>query len=293
MGTSYYGGELGLSLQEQLDLRDRLGGNRGGGYSSSSGSYSSGGYRPLTDTVGSGGVTDINAANRANQTLANQARIPGSAGLEAKSSSNIADQLMGKIPEDVLAMLGQGAGERAVGSGMIGAPASEAAYRRALGLTSIGQQEAGQKNLSAAYARNPGAPLYNAGEMVITPLQQAQLDLTRRGQDISAANRGGGGGGGGGTRATGDGSGGQQGGGLTGADLFGPGYGRYGNVFSGANEWAPFSGFTHESGGSPAPEGFYPTSSGSMYMGTNDGYDTAQYFDNYGWLDEAVGNYNN
>jgi hypothetical protein len=285
MGTSYYGGELGLSLDEQLDLRDRVSGGGMGGYSpyGTGGSYSS--------TGATYDVAAINASNRANQMLANQARIPGAADMEAKSSANIADQLMGKIPEDVLAMLGQGAGERAVGTGMIGAPASEAAYRRALGLTSIGQQEAGQKNLSAAYARNPAAPLYNAGEFAITPYQQAQLNLQRRAQDISASRGGGGGGGGGGTRATGEGSGGQQGT-LTGADLFGPGYGRYGNVYSGANEWTPYSPTSYSEGDSPALEGFYPTSSGEMFMGDPGDYEAARYF-NGGWLDEAVGNYNN
>jgi hypothetical protein len=254
-------------------------------YNPSTGTY--GGYAAPAGSAVTGTVADVNAQNRANQTLANQARIPGAAGLEAKSSANIADQLMGKIPEDVLAMLGQGAGERSVGTGMIGAPASEAAYRRALGLTSIGQQEAGQKNLSAAYARNPGAPLYNAGEFAITPLQQAQLDLTRRGQDLSfAARNSGGGGGGGSTRVTGDGSGGQKDT-LTGADLFGPGYGRYGNVYSGSNEWSPYSPAPYSEGSSPALEGFYPTSSGEMFMGDPADYEASQYF-NGGWLDEAA-----
>lgn len=211
----------------QTQRNQALGGQMYTNYNPSTGTY--GGFIAPGGGGSTGTAASVNAQNRANQLLANQGRIPGAAGMEEQSSSMIADQLMGKIPEDVLAMLGQGAGQRAVSSGMIGAPASEAAYRRALGLTSIGQQEAGQKNLSAAYARNPAAPLYNAGELVITPYQQAQLDLTRRGQDLSfAARNSGGGGGGGGYRPSGSTGQGTVSSGrvLTGEDLFAPEAGR-------------------------------------------------------------------
>jgi len=122
---------------------------------------------------------EINTINRTAQQMANLGRIPGAAGLEAQSSRNIQQQLAGQVPTDVLNMLGTQAAERGVAMGMSGSPAANAAYMRALGLTSIGQQEAGQRSLSAAYARNPAAPIFDVTSQITTPYQKAQLQLQR------------------------------------------------------------------------------------------------------------------
>lgn len=146
--------------------------NRGG-----SGAASGIDYGP-TGPGSSGEITQIsdliNQINRGAQTKANEARIPMAPTLEAQSSRNIQGELQGQLPPDVLALIGQQAAEAGVASGSVGSPA---AYLKALGLTSLQQEETGQRDLSAAYARNPAAPIYDASGQLITPYQAAQLRL--------------------------------------------------------------------------------------------------------------------
>jgi len=120
----------------------------------------------------------INQINRGAQTQANQARIPQNPQLEAQSSSNISSELQGQLPPDVLALLGENAAQAGVASG---SPGNPAAYLRALGLTSLQQQQTGQANLTAADARNPAAPIYNPSQQLITPYESAQLGLEAAG----------------------------------------------------------------------------------------------------------------
>lgn len=119
----------------------------------------------------------INAINQKAQQAANAGRIPNATGLEAQSSANIANYLAGKVPIDVINQIGQQAAQRGVATGSPLGANTNAAYLRALGLTSLDLMNQGQNQLTSALARNPAAPLYNAGELVITPTQQAQLDL--------------------------------------------------------------------------------------------------------------------
>lgn len=122
-----------------------------------------------------GQISDIiNQINRNAQTAANQARIPQAPALEAQSSQNIAGQLGGQLPADVTQQLAEAAAGAGVQSGSYGTPAG---YLKALGLTSYDMTQAGQQNLSAAYARNPAAPIYDASGQLITPYQSAQLGL--------------------------------------------------------------------------------------------------------------------
>lgn len=117
-------------------------------------------------------LTDmVNKLNIGGQTAANQARIPGAAGLEATSSANIGQELAGQLSPDVINLLQQQGAERGVGMGSPGSDNSNAAYLRALGLTSLQQQQLGQQNLSQAYARNPGAQVFNPASQFITPAQ--------------------------------------------------------------------------------------------------------------------------
>lgn len=156
-----------------------------------------------------GAISDlINSINKAAQTSALNARIPGAADLEKKSSDVIKTELGGGVPPDVLRLLQQQAAERGVGTG-IGptSPNANAAYLRALGLTSLDQIQAGEKNLTAADARNPAAPIFDPTKLLMTPEQLAatnlgymsEADRTALEQERLAleAARGGGGGGGG------------------------------------------------------------------------------------------------
>lgn len=57
-----------------------------------------------------------------------------------------------------------------------GGPNANAAYLRALGLTSLGMQQQGEQNLSGAVARTPRTPLLDPASFFVTPgqLQEAQ-----------------------------------------------------------------------------------------------------------------------
>jgi hypothetical protein len=218
--------------------------------------------------------------------------------MEDQSTKMIEDQLLGKVPEDVISLLGQQAAERGIATGMPGSGNMNAAYLRALGLTSIGQQQQGQQNLSAAYARNPAAPIMNAESMVITPLQQAQLDLNRYQAEtgrLGVMRSGGGGGGGYYPRTSGTGN--EGGGGyIPASTLFGSS--RRGESFT-PSVWQPstVSNVMANQGSVPLGSsgyGYQPTSSGTMYIGTEGGYNpspantltsgTGSYYDYTGGL---------
>jgi hypothetical protein len=145
--------------------------NQAIGSTSGVGGYSAGAPPDL------GSLTQmINNLNLQGQQASNAGRIPGSAGLEAQSSQNIGSELGGNVPVDVQNLLAQQAAERGVGMGSPGSANSNSAYLRALGLTSLQQQQQGQANLSSADARNPGAPLFNPTSMLLNPAQAGQLN---------------------------------------------------------------------------------------------------------------------
>jgi len=150
---------------------------------------------------------EINAINRTGQSAALNARIPNAPALEAASSANIQSELAGELPADVLANLRQAAAERGVATGTVGSPNSNAAYLRALGLTSLDLTRMGQQELSAADARNPAAPLFDPTTQLLTPYQAGTLSLEqerqqnelllarqRLAQQAALGGRGGGGG---------------------------------------------------------------------------------------------------
>lgn len=123
-----------------------------------------------------GQLTDlINTMNRNAQKQSLEARIPNNPALEAKSSANIGSELGGQVPTDVMNLLGQQAAERGVATGAVGSPNANAAYLRALGLTSLGMQEQGQQDLTRADARNPAAPIFDPTTQLITPYQGALI----------------------------------------------------------------------------------------------------------------------
>lgn len=159
----------------------------------------------------------INSINLAATKTANQSRIPNELALETKSSANIADELKGDVPQDVKNLLAQQAAERGIGGGGdTTSPNANAAYLRALGLTSLNEMDVGQKNLTAATNRNPAAPITDPSKFTLTPAQMAQLELEYKTEADRAAeeerrlalSRGGGGGGRGGFGYYGGGGGG-------------------------------------------------------------------------------------
>ena len=104
-------------------------------------------------------INQINATQQAAQHQANLGRIPGAEGLEAQSSQNIAGLLN---PPTQFAEIDVPSAARAVASGTVGSPFAGVTGLQLSENERLRRQAAGQQQLSAAYARNPSAPIANA-----------------------------------------------------------------------------------------------------------------------------------
>lgn len=103
-----------------------------------------------------------------------QANLPGYQGMIGQSSANIGQELQGQVPSDVVNQILQSAAERGIVTGSPGSPNANAAYLRALGLTSLGQMQTGEQNLTAAIGRTPQAAPMNLSPFLVTPAQQQE-----------------------------------------------------------------------------------------------------------------------
>ena len=110
------------------------------------------------------GQANADAQALADQILANNAQaFPGAAGLQGQASTDIASQLAGTLPQDVVNQLSTQAAERGVSTGDPGGANNTAALLQALGLTSLSQVNQGESALNTALAsnrvENPVAPV--------------------------------------------------------------------------------------------------------------------------------------
>lgn len=119
------------------------------------------------------GTAGASAAGAQQQYLQN---LPGYAGLTSAASQNIASDLAGHISPDVVNQLSQLAAERGVGFGG-GSPNANAALMAALGKTSMGLQQQGQQELTAAIGRTPVGPAFNPASFLVSPEQQQQAGM--------------------------------------------------------------------------------------------------------------------
>jgi hypothetical protein len=70
-------------------------------------------------------------------------------------------------------LLAEQSAERGVSTGEApGSPNTNAAYLQALGLTSLGQEQQGQTNLSQLIGETPTGASYNPASSFVTPAQQ-------------------------------------------------------------------------------------------------------------------------
>lgn len=113
-------------------------------------------------------INQINATNQAAQQASNVARIPGAADLEAQSSQDIAALLN---PPTTFGEIDVPSAARAVQSGTVGSPFAGVTGLNLSENERIRRQQIGQQMLSAAYARNPGAPIADP-QALVTLLQQ-------------------------------------------------------------------------------------------------------------------------
>lgn len=114
-----------------------------------------------------GTVPYAQLANLVNQFMTQQAamplqsNLPGYTGMREQQSKNILSQLQGDVPQDVITQILQQAAERGIMTGAPGGPNANSAYLRALGLTSIGQQQLGQQGLNQAIEQTPVPEIWN------------------------------------------------------------------------------------------------------------------------------------
>lgn len=120
-------------------------------------------------------------AQRINAFNVGEARAPYLTGLPDyqnmlnQSSRNIGSALRGELG-DLIPMLGQWGAERGVGRGTSGSPNENAAYLRALGLTSLDRMAQGERDLTQAIGRTPTAPVFDVNQLMLHPddIQAAQ-----------------------------------------------------------------------------------------------------------------------
>jgi hypothetical protein len=114
------------------------------------------------------GASGASAAGAQSQVAAN---LPGYAPMTQAASADILSNLQGQVPQDVRNQITQEAAERGISVGA-GSPNANAALLRALGLTSLGLQNTGQQQLTAAIGRTPVGPAQNPANYLVTPAQQ-------------------------------------------------------------------------------------------------------------------------
>jgi hypothetical protein len=104
--------------------------------------------------------------------------LPGYESNLSQAATNTGEELQGEVPQDVQNLLAEQAAERGISTGQApGSPDTNAAYLQALGLTSIGQEQQGQSNLSQLIGETPTGPAFNPSSMFVTPEQQQAAQL--------------------------------------------------------------------------------------------------------------------
>lgn len=127
-------------------------------------------------------------ANKLNQFMTNQAvqpflaNLPGYAGAVNQRSTNTQQMLQGQLPQDVVAQISQQAAERGIGGGGGAAPNSNAAFLRALGLSSLDMMGHGSKELSTSIADTPVPEIWNPASLLVPQQLGAwEEDAAKRG----------------------------------------------------------------------------------------------------------------
>jgi hypothetical protein len=122
---------------------------------------------------------NIDTTNQ-NQLLQNyNMAIPNYSALTGAASGVTGQELAGKVPQDVIDLLQQQGAERGVMTGSPLSPNSNAAFLKALGLTSLGQEQAGFGNLGQLVQQAPKAPLFDQSSMLVNPVQEQDANATR------------------------------------------------------------------------------------------------------------------
>lgn len=146
---------------------------------------------PAAQTL-AGGVNTFNIGQSVQPLIAN---LPNYEAMTGAASENILGNLQGQLSPDVMQAIQQSAAERGIVTGGAGGPNANAAYLRALGLTSLDLQNLGQGQLTAAIARMPQVNLMNPASEMLSADQalssQAAADVYNAAPSPQAANEAG------------------------------------------------------------------------------------------------------
>ncbi len=124
-------------------------------------------------------LAGINGSQQSQLTNNFNTAIPNYPELTKTASADIGSNLHGAVPPDVINLLTQQAAERGITTGMPASANSNAAYLRALGLTSLGREDLGVSQLDStrSSAASTVAPLFNPASFLVTPEQQQQAQF--------------------------------------------------------------------------------------------------------------------
>lgn len=162
LGTGGTGGVLGELYGQVPGVADPT---------ASAGAATVGNRQNLQDIANlSYGADTISAAGAA---LPFSMNLPDYSGMLQSASGNTSAELSGEVPQDVVNLLQQQGAERGAATGQgPNSPNTNAAYLQALGLTSIGQQQTGQSNLSSLIGETPTGASFSPATMFVTPEQE-------------------------------------------------------------------------------------------------------------------------
>lgn len=121
--------------------------------------------------------SSVNSFNVGQMTSALNSMIPNYSGLMQQQSGNIASELSGNLPSDVMNQILTSAAERGISTGSPGSGNANAAMLHALGLTSLNMTQMGQQGLQTAIGETPLPQMFNPQSMFVTPdqVQSAQM----------------------------------------------------------------------------------------------------------------------
>ena len=121
-------------------------------------------------------------ASSLNQFMTNQsiqpflANLPGYATAVGTRANNTQQMLQGQLPQDVVSQITRQAAERGIMGGAPASPNSNAAFLRALGLSSLDLMSQGSKELTQSIADTPVPELWNPASLLV-PQQLSQWEL--------------------------------------------------------------------------------------------------------------------
>jgi hypothetical protein len=140
------------------------------------GGYAGIGGQPALET---GLAATINPFMTQQAALPYQTNLPGYQANISQRGTNVGSMLQGEVPIDVQRQMIQSTGERGVATGQPGSPNTNAAWLRALGLTSLGLQQQASQQLGESIAQTPVPEIWNPMSLYV-PERLARLE-----QDIA------------------------------------------------------------------------------------------------------------